>query len=326
MKGINGSDINKDIQRCYLIHGEEDWVKNKYIKEIKTKVLDETTELMNYNLFEGKEANVSDIIDMCETMPFFSERKLVVVKNSGLFKTGRKEDSEKLAGWVGNVPEYMVLLFSEGEVDKRGRLYKQIKSHHVVIEAGYPGDEEMLRILEQRQSGISREVLRYLLQNMPQNITYTMNEFEKLLDYTSGKEVTKKTVDEVCVFSLEQRVFTLIKEVTNKNTTAALRIYRALIDSKESPIGVLVLIARQYRMMLQVKYLLKANKPIKQIASEVGLPFFVAQETAKQTEQFNFKQLETVLSMCLESDIAIKTGKMEATKCIEMLIVKCIYI
>lgn len=323
MKGIY--EI-KNIQKCYLIHGEEEWIKNNFIKDIKVKVLDKSTELMNYNLFEGKEITVSDIIDTCETMPFFSEKKMVVVKNSGLFKTGKKDESEKLAEWIGDIPDYVVMLFCEAEVDKRSKLYKQVKSKYALVEAGYLGEEELLRIFMQKKANISQDVLRYFIQNMPSNIGYALSEFEKLLDYTHGNPITKKEIDEVCVFSLEQRVFTLIKEVTHKNTTEALNIYKALIDGKESPIGILVLIARQYRMMLQVKYLLKANMPIKQIASEVGLPFFVAKETAKQTELFSFKQLETVIGMCLESDIAIKTGKMEQTKCIEMLIVNAIYI
>lgn len=323
MKGIYET---KNIERCYLVHGEEEWIKNNLIKDIKAKVLDESAELMNYNVFEGKEVTVSAIIDMCETMPFFSEKKVVVVKNSGLFKVGKKDESEKLAEWIGNIPDYVVLLFCETEVDKRSKLYKQVKSKYALVEAGYPGDEELLRIFTAKNANISQETLRYFIQNMPQNIGYALSEFEKLLDYTNGTTITRKEIDEICVFSLEQRVFTLIKEVTQNNATEALKIYKALIDSKESPIGILVLIARQYRVMLQVKYLLKANMPIKQIASEVGLPFFVAKETAQLTQRFSFKQLETVLSMCLESDIAIKTGAMEQVKCIEMLIVNCIYI
>ncbi|MEG0014367.1 MAG: DNA polymerase III subunit delta [Cellulosilyticaceae bacterium] len=323
MKGIY--EINT-IQKCYLIHGEEEWIKNNFIKDIKAKVLDESTELMNYNVFEGKEVTVLGITDVCETLPFFSEKKIVVVKNSGLFKTGKKDESEKLAEWIGDIPDFVVLLFCETEVDKRSKLYKQVKGKYALVEAGYPGDEALVKIFMQKNANIGQEILRYFVQNMPPNIGYALSEFEKLLDYTHGKAISKKEIDEICVFSLEQRVFTLIKEVTHKNTTQALKIYKALIDSKESPIGILVLIARQYRVMLQVKYLLKANMPIKQIASEVGLPFFVAKETAMQVEKFSFKQLETVISMCLESDIAIKTGKMEQIKCIEMLIVNCIYI
>ncbi|MGL6173610.1 MAG: DNA polymerase III subunit delta [Cellulosilyticaceae bacterium] len=318
--------IDKEIQKCYLIHGEEEWIKYNLIKDIKKQILDETTELMNYNVFEGKEGTVSAVIDTCETMPFFADRKLVVVKNSGLFKPGRKDESEKLAEWIESVPEYVVLVFCESEVDKRGKLYKQIKAKYTTIEAGYPGDEEMVRIFSRKCQNISRSLLLYFLQNMPQNITYALNEFEKLLDYTRDRTITQKDIDEICVFSLEQRVFTLIKEVTNKNTSEALKIYKALIESKESPIGVLVLIARQYRVMLQIKYLLKANAPQKQIASEVGVPFFAVKEMAKQTELFSFKQLEEAIKFCLESDIAIKTGQMEAVQCIEMLIIKCIYL
>ena len=318
----------KQIQRCYLIQREEDWIKNNYLQQIKDKTVDEASELMNYSMLEGKDIVVSNIIDNCETMPFFADKKLLVVKNSELFKSGKKDESEKLSEWIKNLPDYMVLVFCETDVDKRSKLYKQVKNLYTVIECDYPGDEALVELLKEQNKDmkITNEDLRYFAQNMPQSMSYALGEFRKLRDYAGDKEISRKEIDEVCVFSLEQRVFTLIKEMTQKNTTQALKIYKTMMDSKESPIGVLVLIARQYRVMMQVKYLLKAHTPVKQIASEVGLPFFVAKETAEQTESFSFKQLETILSLCLESDVAIKTGKMEPIKCIEMLIVQCIYI
>ena len=326
MQGLNEKVA---IKNCYLIYGEEEWLKTQFLKELQQGTVNED-DLMNYNVFEGKDIEVEKIIDACETMPFFTSYKVVIVKESGLFKQGKKDDVQKLMKWLEHLPEYVVLVFFEKEVDKRNALYKCIHKQYEVREMNCPEENELMTFFtkECKVKGIHIDsgLLGYFIKNMPKSIHYMMGELEKLKGYCGETKVTKEAIDQICVFSLEQRVFELLKAMNRKDTTEALGIYKRLIESKESPIGVLVLIARQYRQLLQVKYLVKGQRGAKQIAQEVGVPFFVAKDLEEQAKLFTFKQLQFIIELCLKSDIAIKTGKMEPTKCIEMLIVECIYV
>lgn len=310
-----------------LIYGEEEWIKNEALQKVKSQSVDET-DLMNYSLFEGKDIVVSNIIDTGETMPFFAQQKLIVVKKSGLFKSGKKDESQKLLDWLKQKPDYTHIVFYEDEVDKRNALYKYIKGAFNVIEGVCPDDEALMKILKVacKEKGLNIEptLINYLVVNLPRNIGHILVELDKLAAYVGEEIVTKEAINKVCVFSLEQRVFELLKAVSQKNTTLALGIYNKLIESKESPIGILVLIARQYRLLLQVKYLLRTQTSVKQISQSIGLPYYVAQDLTKQAQNFTFKALQDILELCLESDQAIKTGKMEPIKCIELLIIKCI--
>lgn len=310
-----------------LIYGEEEWIKNEALDKIKSQSADET-DLMNYSVFEGKDGAISNIIDTGETMPFFAEEKLIVVKKSGLFKTGRKDDTQELLEWLKKKPDYTRIVFVEEDIDKRNALYKYVKNDFEVIEGVCPDDEALMKILKEackeRGMKIEGHLIQYLVVNLPRNIGHILVELDKLAAYVGEEPVTKEVINEVCVFSLEQRVFELLKAVSQKNTTLALEIYNKLIESKESPIGILVLTARQYRILLQVKYLLRNQMPIKQISQSVGVPYYVTQDLAKQAQSFTFKALQDILELCLESDCAIKTGKMEPIKCIELLIIKCI--
>lgn len=314
-------------QGITLIYGEEEWIKNKALKEVKGKVVDET-DLMNYTLFEGKDINVSNIIDTGETMPFFSEQKLIVIRQSGLFKSGKKDESQKLLEWLKKKPDYTAIVFYEDDIDKRNALYKYVKSAADVVEGVCPDDETVMKILKEackeRHIKIEGSLIHYLMTHLPRNIGHILVELDKLADYAGEEVVTKETINKVCVFSLEQRVFELLKAVSQKNTILTLEIYNKLIESKESPIGVLVLIARQYRLLMQVKYLLRTQTQTKQISQSVGVPYYVAQDLSKQAQGFTFKALQDILELCLESDVAIKTGKMEPVKCIELLLIKCI--
>ena len=310
-----------------LIYGEEEWIKNEALNKIKSQSVAES-DLMNYASFEGKDFTIAQVIDTGETMPFFADEKLMVIKKSGLFKTGRKEDTEALLDWIRKKPDYVRIVFVEDDVDKRNALYKYIKSEWEVIEGVCPDDEALIPILktacQERGLNIEERLIQYLIMNLPRNIGHILLELDKLAAYVGKEKVTKAVIDEVCVFSLEQRVFELLKAVSQKNTSLALSIYNKLIESKESPIGILVLIARQYRILLQIKYLLRMQMPMKQISQSVGVPYYVAKDLSQQAQQFSFKVLQDILELCLESDCAIKTGKMEPIKCIELLIIRCI--
>lgn len=318
------------IKNCYLLYGEEEWIKNQWLSKIKNQTVGED-DLMNFNLFEGKDIEVSKIMDTCETMPFFSPYKLVIVKESGLFKTGKKDETQNLLKWLQSLPEYVVLVFLEKEIDKRNGLYKWIHTRYEAIECNCPEENQLISIVtnlaKQKRLDMNPAMIRYFVENMPKSMHYIMGEMEKLAGYCGEKNtsVTEESIKAVCIFSLEQRVFELLKEMSRKHTTEALAIYNRLIESKESPIGILVLIARQYRMLLQVKYLLRTNMQSNQIAKTVGVPLFVAKEMVEESKRFSFKQLESILDRCLQSDIAIKTGKMEQVKCIELLMIECIY-
>ena len=283
---------------------------------------------MNYSYFEGKDIEVGNIIDISETMPFFAEQKLIVIKNSGYFKAGKKDDTQKLLDWLKVKPEYSLIVFVEQEVDKRNGLYKYIQKEFTALQGNTPNDEALIKIItnacKERQLNIEGGLVKYLAMNLPKQVSHILVELDKLASYVGDGKVTREAIDSVCVFSLEQRVFELLKAVSQNQTQLALGIYNKLIESKESPIGVLVLIGRQYRQLLQVKYLQRNNTNPKSIGQTLGIPYYVAQDLSMQAQRFTFKTLQDILELCLESDEAIKTGKMEQVKCVELLIIKCI--
>lgn len=318
----------ENFEGCYLLVGEDSWSKNKWIHKVKESILNDPNDMMNYLEAKDKEVSVSNVIDFAETLPFFVDKKLIYLKDTGLFKPGKKEETEKFEAFIQKVPDYIVLLIDEKEVDKRGKLYKTIKSKYHIKAFDYPGEDAVYNLLvanaKEKGITINQGTLRYFIRNMPENIPYILTEWEKLLGYITGSQVTKEDIDAVCVFSLEQRVFEMVKRIALHQGEIALGIYSRLIQSKESPIGILVLIARQYRMLMQVKYLVAQRKSPKEISSVLKIPFFAVQEMINQAQGYSFKQLEDIVQECLHVDQDIKTGKMEASQRVEILIMHCL--
>ena len=120
---------NGSFARVYLLYGEETYLRLQYRDKLK-KALIPDGDTMNYHYFEGKGVETAQLIDLAETLPFFAERRVIVVENSGLFKKA----TEDLAEYFKAPAPSVCFVFVETEVDKRGRLYKAVRDTGRVVE------------------------------------------------------------------------------------------------------------------------------------------------------------------------------------------------
>ena len=125
MKNINQHIEDKTIKQFYLIYGEEDYLKSQY-KDKLVKALLNPEDTMNYSRYEGAGVNVLEVLEIANTLPFFSDSRVIVLENSKWFEKYPKDlDLEMLEA----LPDSTYIIFVESDVDKRGRLYKWIDKH-----------------------------------------------------------------------------------------------------------------------------------------------------------------------------------------------------
>ena len=129
MQTINEDIKNGTFKPVYLLYGEEAFLKQSYKKKLRAAISGDDT--MNYNYFEGKGPDVKEIISLADTMPFFAERRLVLVDGSGFFKSSAPEE---LVNYIPEIPESTCMVFVESEVDKRNKLYKKVKDNGYAAE------------------------------------------------------------------------------------------------------------------------------------------------------------------------------------------------
>ena len=111
-----------EFKPVYLICGEEAFLKKSYKNRMKDAMVGDDT--MNFHYFEGKGLDLKEIISLADTMPFFGERRLILIEDSGLFKGS---GADALVEYLPQMPDTTCMLFVENEVDKRNRLYKKVK-------------------------------------------------------------------------------------------------------------------------------------------------------------------------------------------------------
>lgn len=126
MKVINEDIKNKTFKKVYLLYGDEPYLKKQYRDRMKESITGSDT--MNFSYYEGEKLNVKEIIEMADTLPFFSEKRLIIIENSGFFK----RSNEEFAAFVSALPDYLVLVFIEEAVDERNKLFKAVKKEGYV--------------------------------------------------------------------------------------------------------------------------------------------------------------------------------------------------
>lgn len=315
-----------EVDNCYLFYGQEEYIKNQYVEYIKNAIIDPAYEVMNFQALNGKGINGDQIIDFAETMPFMGQKRMIVLKDSGLFKSGKKDETTKILDYLDKIPTTTCIVFMESEIDKRLGLYKKLNKTYTAVEFKTPSDREITSWVKKElgDHGIQMDhsLIEYFVSIVPVGMESVVNETKKLIDYKQKGVITKDEIDNICTPSLDVRIFELVKMLGNKDTKGALKIYSNLLEVKESPLGILAMMARQFRIILKVKYMRHQGEANQSIVSRTGLRTFMVSECIRQANNFTFKQLEEALRECLETDQNIKTGIINPELGVELILIK----
>ena len=321
MQVLNEDIKNRDFKRVYLLFGDEPYLVSNYKKKLREAIAGDDT--MNFNYFEGKNQDVREIISLADTMPFFAERRLILIDGSGFFKSA----PEELVNYLPDMPDTVCLIFCESEVDKRNKLYKKVKDLGYAAELKKQDSDQLMRwaagILGKDGKKITKQVMEYFLERTGDDMENIRTELEKLICYTMGRDViTKEDVDAVGTVHVTNRIFEMVSAIVVGNTRKALDLYEDLLTLKEPPMRILFLIARQFNQLLQVKELLAAGMGKGDIASKIKVPPFAAGKLITQAKAFTREQILDYVELCVESEEAVKTGRMADRMAVELLIAR----
>ena len=322
MKSLN-EDIKSGVFRqTYLLYGEEAYLKKQY-KDKLTKAILPEGDTVNYAYYEGKGIQPGELIDLAETMPYFAERRLIVVENSGFFKNA----SPELADYIRTMPETACFLFVENEVDKRGKLYKAVKEKGRIAEMGRQDEKTLLYWIagnvkkEERQ--IKESTARYLISLVGTDMENLEKEMEKLFSYTLGKsEITIQDIDDICTSQVTNQIFAMVEAVAAKQQKKALDYYYDLLALKEPPMRILYLLSRQFKLLMEVRDLAGKGFDKSQIAKTVGLHPFVVGKYMQQCRDFSETELRSILEDAADTEEMVKTGRLNDMMSVELFIVK----
>ena len=315
-------DIKKrEFHNLYLLYGDEEYLKRYYRENLKYCILEDSDD-MNFSKFENKGIDLNEVQSIADTLPFFSEHRLIIIQDSGLFKS-----SNDFTDYLEHMPDSTIIVFVEKEIDKRNKLYKYINKNGIAAEIKVKDSEEVLNWAAKRlkESGkvFTRKTMEYFLQRVDNNLYNLTNEIEKIAAYTVGREeITIADIDAVCPAYLQNHIFQMVDAVGAGDTDKALKLYNELIELKEAPSYILYMLIRHFNILLQIGSM--GNAPKNQVASKIGIsPYFVG-NYQRQSSRFSGKQLKQALDNSLETEQKFKTGVLDDQIGVELLLIELI--
>ncbi len=310
------------LKNVYLLYGTEDYLKRQYRDKLKHALV-EPDDTMNFSAYEGKDINPKELIDLSETLPFFKEKRMILVENSGFFKNS----CDDLAEYMSQVPESTCFVFVEEEVDKRSKLFKAASRAGSAVEFETPKEDMLIRWIlgriQREGKKITQSVMQLFLSKTGSDMENIDKELEKLICYTLDKtEISAADVEAICTGQTENKIFEMIDAISAKNQKKALDLYYDLLALKEAPMRILFLIARQFQNLLLIKSMSAKGYPAVSIAKTAGMPSFAVQKNLRQAGAFKINQLKEAIEDCGQAEEDVKTGRMADQLAVELLIVK----
>lgn len=310
---------NHSFKPVYLLFGEEAFLKNSYKNQMKAAVTGGDT--MNFNQFEGKGIDVRELISLADTMPFFAEKRLILAEDSGFFKGG----SEELLSYLPQIPETTCMIFVESDVDKRSKMFKKVKELGYICEMERQDGAQLARwagtILAREGKKITGNTMELFLNMTGDDMENIRMELEKLISFTLGREViTAEDVEAICTVRVTNKIFDMVTAMVNRQTRKAMDLYEDLLTLKEPPMRILFLIARQFNQLLQAKELMGKGMDKGGIASRLKIPPFAAGKLMPQARSFSREQILSYVNLCVETEEAVKTGKLNDRMAVELLL------
>lgn len=324
---------NGQLAPVYLLVGEESYFIDETVKRLKKAIgNEEEADIMQFDL---NEQPLDYVIDEADTIPFFTERKLIIAKNASFMKAAEKgkekidHNISRLEAWLSNPSDTAVTVFIAPyeKLDERKKVTKLMKLKALVLEAVTPQENDLYSWIKTEVNGygkdISDEAAIKLVEMVGANMLQLQMEIEKISLYLGEEiEVTVTHVEELVAKTLEHDAFKMLNAYLTHNQSEALAIYHDLLRQKEEPIALVGLLASNIRTMSNVFYLSKKGYAQHQIAKQLKIHPYRVKMMLEQRHKPSEQRLLQALYSLADVDLQLKSVSGNRERFLEMFLLK----
>ena len=322
---------NGDVRPVYLFSGAEQHIKNSALQTLRAKLLPDGFEQLNESVFEGA-ASAIEIIESAETLPLMCDKRLVVVKDWALLLPGKakneSEDTDRMLTWLKSVPDTCCLvLYVTEQPDTRKKLARELKNLAEWVQFDLLSDADIARWLNRhlKDSGkqIDSSAVERLIFMAGRALVTLTQEVGKLSAYVGDSAViTADDVEAVVTPSTECTVFQMIDCVLRRQPAQAQLLLKNMLENGESRIGALAMLTRQLRMLTHIRLMRGQGMTLSEIEKKLALNHYAAVRAAEQAGKFSPESLQEGYRACVETDYAIKSGRMRDAAALDYLMLQ----
>lgn len=345
----------------YILHGENELDRDEAAAKLRRDLAtgDPAMVDLNTTVFDGGRLTMGELRHACDSIPFMADCRLVIAH--GLLTrlaSGRKGDEQdgaaeqdpawkrafrdQLVAYLPTLPPATQLIFIESKalppsdpvlklaqgqkVPEEEQKKKRDKIPEFAQAFPLPKEKDLVAWVQKRvkdgKGKISNDAAWLLTELIGLDLRLLDQEIDKLLTYAGGERpVSADDVRALVSRAREEKIFALVDCVGRRETARALQLLHYLLEQEEHPLQILAMLGRQIRILIQVSELRTQGLVPPEIAGRLGLAPWMVDKFIDQAKKFDMAQLEAAHRRLVDTDWAIKTGKLEDTLALDLLVV-----
>ena len=319
---------DKRADRLYIFFGEETFLLNHYLQQLRKLLIDELTESFNFHKLTGETFDLQSFADAVENLPMMAESTMVWVDEVDLFKLN-ETDRTRMAEVLSDVPEYCTVVFTyettPWKPDKRlKKLWDAVDKHATIVE--FPKQEQrdlitwVTRHFHARNKRINPDLCAYLIDITGGTMTALSGEIAKICAYSGADEIKRSDIDAVTEPVLDAVVFQMTDMLGRKEYGPALVKLRQLLQMQQEPLAILGAIGSHFRKLSAARTLLDHGRPAAELMKLCAMSDYAARKNMSAAAKFSAQFYEKAACLVMETDYAMKTSRDEPERLLEVLL------
>lgn len=317
---------------AYLIYGEETYLKDRAIAQLRAKVVAKEAREIDYRFFEGKSVSMDTVLRDCEILPMLGQYRLIVV---GDYPFESSKEISELEAYLKDASPSTVLVFHYDAVDfdtkgsaRFKNAFKVFSKHAACLKYDKKGERDLLRYItayvERQGKIIAPGAASYFLASVGADLCTVFNELDKLCAYASAPEVTRSDVDAVCIKSLQARVYDISKAVLRGDYDGACRILNTLFEQREQPVIILSVIASCFVDMYRAKLARAGGHDLGEVLAAYNYRGreFALRNASRDSQAVSVEQLRDCMDILSAADMKLKSTAADARLVLDETLVR----
>lgn len=308
--------INKKLDPIYFFYGDETYLIEDAVKRVHQKIFGsfalKPSENLSLEIFFGSERNVDGIVNSANSLGFFSQDKMILIKESNLFKD---KDFVQLQKLIEEPIEGTTIVFTVEGSQPRNKFFKALADNSVNVNFKTPYEREFPQwiqyLAKNHNVTLGNQVPQLLLSRVGANLLALNNEIQKLtLSLGEKNKIEDQDVLNWIAQSKEESVFDLANAFGSHDRARALTLLQRLMEQGQAPIGVLTILARHLRILLEIKTLNTSDS--QSLASRLGIPPFFVKDYVRQSHSWTIDSLSTAMKNLRNTESYLKSTSVSA--------------
>ena len=321
---------DKNLDRLYFFHGEEAFLRNHYLEQVKKQLLDDLTAAFNYHRFNQETFELREFADAVENLPMMAEHTLVLVEDIDPFKLA-ESDRNHMIDILTDIPDYCTVVFTYETVawkpDKRmKKLWEAVSKSGTIVEFAKQDQAHLIawvgRHFAARGKQIPSDLCAYLIDITGGTMTALSGEIDKIAAYSGAERICKADIDAVTEPVLDAVVFQMTDLLSQGQYDKALLKLQTLLKMQQEPIAILGAVGNHFRRLAAARVLLDCGKSAGELQSLCGLPPFAARKNMDAARRFSPAFFKRASELVLDTDYKMKTSFDDNERLLELLILQ----